>query len=105
MNIDLLKAIQVINKKLVELSDDIGMDLKIIEDAIIEKEYYWVFFYNSKLYLDNGNLSYALAGNSPFIVDKIQGKIYETGTAYDIKFYMEEFEKNEIPVLLGSASN
>lgn len=99
MSINLSKAVQIANKKLVDLSNEMGIETKIIEEATIEKDYYWVFFYNSKLYLDGGNLSYALAGNSPFIVDKIKGNIYETGTAFNIEYYMEKFEKNELPTL------
>ena len=54
------------------------------------------------MYLEHGKLSYALAGSPPFIVDKIRGNIYETGTALDIEYYMEKFEKDELPSLLDN---
>jgi immunity protein 35 of polymorphic toxin system len=99
MNINLSKATELANRKLGILKKAIGEDLIIIENATIEKDCYWVFFYNTRSYLESENLSFALAGNSPFIIDKIHGDIYETGTAYEIEFYLNEFEKVKLPFI------
>jgi hypothetical protein len=68
-----------------------------LHDDIIDKNDYWVFFYNSKKFFETGDFSFALAGNSPLIVDKFEGKIYETGTAFPIEHYLKIFEKTELP--------
>jgi hypothetical protein len=99
MGINLVSATRIANDKLGSLKNEIGTDLQIIEDATIEKDLYWVFFYNSKSYLEEGDLSDRLAGNSPLIIDKIHGNIYETGTAKSVEFYMEEFEQTKLPFL------
>jgi hypothetical protein len=49
------------------------------EEATLEESFGWFFFYNSKEYLVDANSSFALAGNSPIIVDKDSGKLYRTG--------------------------
>ena len=66
----------------------------IIESATIEKEDYYVFFYNNEIFLREGDMSYALAGNTPIIVNKHTGEKYITGTAMPIEYYMEQYEKS-----------
>jgi len=53
----------------------------VLDDATIEKEYGWVFFYQSKKYLETGKINDALAGNAPIIVNKRTGELIKTGTA------------------------
>ena len=65
----------------------------ILEDETIEKEWGWVFFYQSKKYIETGDIGEMLAGNAPFIVNKNNGQLYETGTAEDIEYYINEFEQ------------
>ncbi|MCO6560856.1 MAG: hypothetical protein J6574_07075 [Gilliamella sp.] len=51
----------------------------------------WYFCYQSRQYLDTGNTSYLLAGNAPIIIDKDKGSIIDTGTAYPIGKYLDEY--------------
>lgn len=85
---------EIIEKLTSHLNNDSGIDdiIEIIDRETIEKDYYWVFFYNTKKFLETNNLSYALAGNAPIIVNKATGAFYETGTAQPIEFYMREYE-------------
>jgi hypothetical protein len=65
----------------------------VVDDGqTIEKEWGWVFFYNASEYLKSGNTDEGLMGNAPYIVNKITGEIIETGTAYDIEHYINEYE-------------
>jgi hypothetical protein len=52
----------------------------------------WVFFYDSKAYILTGDPSHLIAGNSPFIVDKRDGSIHDTGTAEPVERYLERYE-------------
>jgi len=63
-------------------------DFVIIEPFTIRKEFGWIFFYTSKIHFETKNEDYALAGNAPFIVDNLTGKITATGTADEIEFYV-----------------
>ncbi|MES2108616.1 MAG: YrhB domain-containing protein [Bacteroidota bacterium] len=64
----------------------------VLRDETIETADYFVFFYQSKRYMETGNYSYFLVGNAPIIVDKITREKYITGTAHDIEFYIEEYK-------------
>lgn len=99
MSIDIKDALGVVNRKINIIGNISGIELQIMHEQTIDRQFYWVFFYNSKTFLETGNLSFALAGNSPLIVDKINGEIFETGTARPIDFYMERFEKEMLPLL------
>ena len=69
------------------------VELAIIDDETIEKEYGWVFFYQTKEYLKTGDLLDVLVGNAPYIVNKYTGELIETGTANPIEEYIAEYEK------------
>lgn len=64
----------------------------VVDDATIEKEWGWVFFYNTSEYQKSGSMDEDLMGNAPYIVNKNTGEIIETGTAYEIEYYIKEYE-------------
>jgi hypothetical protein len=69
-----------------------AVELAIIDAETIEKEYGWVFFYQTKEYLKTGNIVDALVGNAPYIVNKYTGELIETGTAKPVEEYIAEYE-------------
>jgi hypothetical protein len=73
-------------------SDAPGEDLAIIESSTIERPFGWVFFYNTREYLQTGGVSAALAGNSPYIVNRFTGALVATGTAHPAAHYLAAYE-------------
>jgi hypothetical protein len=65
----------------------------VLENETIEKEWGWVFFYQSKKYMETKNFQHLLAGNAPYIVNRMSGDVLSTGTAYPIDHYIEEYKK------------
>ncbi|MGR2855596.1 hypothetical protein FY046_06010 [Erwinia sp. 1181_3] len=55
----------------------------------------WFFCFQSREYLETGEFSAQLAGNSPFIVDKDTGDVHELGTAYPIEKYLQDYEEKK----------
>jgi hypothetical protein len=55
--------------------------------------YGWVFFYQSKEFLDEGIWSAQLAGNAPIIVDRHTFELRVTGTAKPLEQYLSDYEK------------
>lgn len=55
----------------------------------------WFFCFQSREYLETGEFSAQLAGNSPFLVDKDTGEIHELGTAYPIEKYLQDYEEKK----------
>ena len=72
-----------------------GFELMLMEAQTLEWDFGWVFFYNSKAYMLTGDPLHLIAGNAPFIVDKRDGSIHETGTAEPVEFYLERYERAE----------
>jgi hypothetical protein len=64
-------------------------------EKTIEFELGWVFFYQTKAYIESRNYQDAAVGNAPIIVDKRDGTIQVTGTAYPAKRYIEDYLKRE----------
>jgi hypothetical protein len=66
-----------------------GTDTLAIDDqATREEDIGWVFFYQSKKYLSDGDADQRLVGNAPIVVDR-QGDVHETGTAEPLDHYLE----------------
>ena len=65
------QALELLAKRLGQLSPE--NDFVTVEEGTIEKPYGWVFFYNSRKYLETGEIRYAIAGNGPVIVNKHLG--------------------------------
>jgi len=69
-----------------------GLPSLIITSHIAE-DFGWVFFYNSRAFFIDGDLSYQLAGNGPLIVDKKTGTIYRTETTRPIEDIISRFRQ------------
>ena len=68
----------------------------LIEGNTIERDFGWIFFYDSKNHVETGDLRYAIAGNSPILVERKTGFIYETGTAKPVDHYIHLYENGEL---------
>jgi hypothetical protein len=53
----------------------------------------WVFCYDTKEYVETGDAEYAIAGNAPLIVDRADGQLYVTGTAYSLDHFIAEYRR------------
>jgi hypothetical protein len=49
-------------------------------DATTEFNFGWIFYWNSRRFLETGDRRHALHGNTPFIVDRRNGSVYPIGT-------------------------
>jgi Immunity protein 35 len=76
---------------LIDLEGKIGTPLRLTKTQ--EESFGWVFFYQSKEYVETGNLSSMLAGNAPFIIDRVAGALYVLGTAHPTEVYIKEYEQ------------
>jgi hypothetical protein len=76
----------------------------LIDQDLIETEFGWVFFYESRRFKETGDFSDRLAGNAPVIVDRAIGSLHVTGTARPTAEYIEEFRRTREMVSLSTAS-
>jgi hypothetical protein len=86
-------ARQMVASQLEEWNEGISgpEKLVILDEHTIERSWGWVFFWTSQGWRD-GDISYALGGNAPFIVDRQTGTMHVTGTADPVEFYIENYE-------------
>jgi len=87
-----VKMLSVSEAKNLVLSE-IGNECGILDDHTIERKWGWVFFFQSNEFIESGNFRDMLAGNAPYIVNKNTGNLHITGTAYEVKHYINEYEK------------
>lgn len=69
-------------------------EARIVREATIAKPYGWVFYYQSKEFLDEGIASAQLAGNAPILVDRHTFELRVTGTAKPLEQYLKDYEKS-----------
>ena len=68
---------------------------EIVREAVEAKPYGWIFYYQSREFLaDRSNISAALAGNAPFIVDRVNGEVRVPGTGPLREQRLREYEKS-----------
>jgi immunity protein 35 of polymorphic toxin system len=75
-------------------------EARIVREATSAKPYGWIFFYQSKEFLDHGTPSAQLAGNAPIIVDRNTFELRVTGTAKPLEHYLKEYEETLPPTWL-----
>jgi hypothetical protein len=94
--IDLQQARQIAHAGLsanqVRINDRL-IDLCILEDHTIETDFGWVFFWQSRSFVDSGNFFHALVGNGPLIVDQRDGTLHHTGTAQPVDCYIRQYRQ------------
>jgi hypothetical protein len=96
-------ALKLVLQRLQTISTP-GAPFAIVESHTIEKPYGWIFFYQSKKFLQTGLDQDKLAGNGPIIVNKYEGTIeflgspttWELITEYDNKF-LADYKKLGTP--------
>jgi len=66
--------------------------LAIVDEETITKPYGWVYFYNSRRFLETRDILYGIAGNGPLIVLASTGEVVTLGTARDPEVEIAAFE-------------
>jgi hypothetical protein len=83
------KKAEELAKTWVRLATDDSCEISQVDD----KPYGWVFHYQSKNYDPDDFYTHTL-GNSPIIVDRIDGEITGTGTAHPLEHYIKNYEES-----------
>jgi hypothetical protein len=79
-------ARELARKKMESIAASAGIECVLI-DRVAETKRGWIFFYNSKQFIETGNISFALGGNGPLFVCR-DGTIRRLGTPLP---WQEEF--------------
>ena len=79
--IDRAAARRIAEQRLEELSEQLGQPLAIDDRATMRGAAGWLFFWNTRSYLEEGSISDALAGNGPLLVEGETGAIDQLSSA------------------------
>lgn len=71
----------------------------VLDEETLTRSWGWVFFFQSRRFVETGDLSSALVGNAPLIVEQRSGRLLHTGTAYPTDFYLRNYESTGDPHL------
>ena len=69
--------------------------LTIVDSATIEKTYAWIFFYNSKRYIETDDMMYALGGNAPLFISRFNGHVSTFSTGLSVDDMIDKYEERE----------
>jgi len=89
--LSLADARKIAEAYLKSIEPEVGLELVLLDEATMEQSFGWLFFYNSRSFVETGNFSDCLAGNAPLIVSRADGAIHVTGTAFPIEHYISNF--------------
>ena len=84
-------ALQKVNSYLEESDSKLSGEVVLLEEETMEYAFGWVFFYQSKKFVETGNILLALGGNAPIIINKYDGNMHFTGTAHPVEKYIADY--------------
>lgn len=71
----------------------LGEDLTLFEMPITFGDYGWVFAYQSNAFIETNDISDALAGNAPILIDSTQCQVFTLATAYAVEKYVHMYQR------------
>lgn len=86
------QAADLIRQRLREYEAAGSSPLVLLEDRTLTRPFGWVFFYQSRAFVESGNVRDMVAGNTPIIVDRDTGELHLTGTSHPVSHYIREYE-------------
>ncbi len=92
--IELSEARGIAQDHIESLARSWSIELGLNDGATRDESWCWLFFYNSRAFLESGSPSDALAGNGPLAVEKLSGEIHELVAARPIDEQLEELRRD-----------
>jgi hypothetical protein len=89
------QAINIANGYILEKNQRSKSIVQLQLENTIEFELGWVFFYQTKDYIETGDSLKRALGNAPIIINKKTGAIHVTGTAHHINRYIIRYFQQE----------
>ena len=74
------QALELVNRELGQYLRTGDDGVVVVEPRTIERDFGWVFSYESRKALETNDIRYALSGNGPIIVDRYDGSLHRFGS-------------------------
>jgi hypothetical protein len=72
---------------------------RLVIAHVAEYDFGWLFYYDSAAFVETGEISHALVGNAPYLVERDTGRILVTGTAYPMDHYLRLYRSGDLPLV------
>ena len=72
-------------------------DLLIRDDLTQSHDFGWVFLYHCRGWIETRDDRFLIAGNAPLIVEASTGRLFTTGTARSLDYYILNFQQTGDP--------
>ena len=86
-------ALQAVNDLITESEDVPDVEPAIVDGETIERTWGWVFFWNTRLYAETGDLEHALVGTAPVCVNRTDGSACSVTAAWPIEREIKRYER------------
>ena len=90
--LELSDALAIVDGKLTEMAPK-EEPYVVLSEQTIERPFGWIFFYNSKTFVETASALHRLAGNGPVFVNRFTGSIDFFGSAQDIDTVVAKYER------------
>jgi Immunity protein 35 len=87
------EATEIARRIVRELGAASGEEFVLVTNRTIQREACYVFFYNSRRFIETGEGRYRLAGNGPIVVSRQDGSAKAYGTLETTESSVAEFER------------
>ena len=68
-------------------------ELVVMDSLTREEDFGWLFFFNTREFVETGDMNAALGGNAPLLVERETGELHVTGTTHPVEHYVESFRR------------
>jgi len=91
--IDISSARTLASQEVDEVARRSGLDLALDDHTTRDEGWCWLFFYNTREYVETRNVGDALAGNGPILVEKASGNLRHLVAARPIEEQLAELHR------------
>ena len=86
---------KIAEERLSKIEQESKITLICLEEWVTKKDYGNIYRYTSKKYYETKDDRYAVAGNSPFLVENETGRVVVFGTALADEFYIQAYDNGD----------
>jgi hypothetical protein len=89
------EARTAVQQRVDELAHRSRIELVVPDEWTTDKEWCWVFGFNSRAYYETRARSHYVLGPGPFVVEKATGKIHQLVSSRPIETQLDELRPND----------
>ena len=97
VRIDARTARGLARHQVATMAVDLGLDLVLESEKTMDTDVGWVFFYNSREFVETGDPRASVIGNAPLLIDGRTGLVHLLGTERPVEAYIDDYRRSGDP--------